>query len=434
MISRGLEFHNVAEIQDSSWGCRLYRFPRAVCDSMGEGERRSGRYVSQTTAGCEIRFVLEDGGRALLSLSSIDEDGYVQICCGDFRYCQGNVYSFPVRSGRATQIMLSKPPGLAQLDPRYLRGAFSPGVWRVMSDINFTMTFGGIETYGYAVRPPRPDEVPPRTLLCYGTSLTYGACASAHGVSYAQLLGRRLGCNILNKAMGGSCMNEKAVADYFAGGAAGGVGDEAAGGATGGAAGGVADEAAGGAASGVAGGEPRFDAVLLENGLNMDGMSEAYEKNTAYLLDRLAAACPEKPVYCVTSYPNAAYPKGCRAKGGRPQSGGVSGGAMRSDAQKAGAGESADAGASAGAGAGTSAGAGAGAGTSASTSMNTPDCGNDAIMRKLAARHKNCALIEGAEILDNFADLACDLVHLSDYGHIAVAERLSERIGWLAPR
>lgn len=51
MIFQNIDFHNVAEIQENKLGYRLYRFPRALCDQMGEGESRYGRYVSQTTGG-----------------------------------------------------------------------------------------------------------------------------------------------------------------------------------------------------------------------------------------------------------------------------------------------------------------------------------------------------------------------------------------------
>lgn len=344
MIYRNMEFHNVAEVEETPLGCRIHRYPKQVRDTMGEGDRTYGRYVSHTTTGCEIRFVTE-GDRTLISLSSIDEDGYVQIYRGDFRYYTGYVYSYPVKKGQVTHIMLQNSPGFEQLDGKFKRGAFSSDVWRIMSDINFIMTFQDVETFGYKIRPPRPDEVPEKTLLCYGTSLTYGACATAQSISYVQMLGRLLECNILNKAMGGSCMNEKAVADYFASGA------------------------------------EHFDAVLLENAVNMSGMDEAYEKNAGYLLDKLSQTYPNMPIYCVTAYPNSSI-----VGGDRPypcvKKQDVSEGNFR----------------------------------------------GDEIMRRLASRHANCHIIEGHEMLDKFTDLTVDLVHLSDYGHIRVAEHLAKVI------
>lgn len=344
MVFNGMEFHNTAEIEETKLCYRMHRFPKEVRNNMGEGDRQYGRYVAQTTTGCEIRFVLE-GERAIISLTSIDEDGYVQVFRGDFAYYTGYVYSYPVKKGLTTHILLKNDFTLQGFAANHRNGSFSPDVWRIMSDINFTMGFEGIETYGGNLRPPRIDEVPAKTLLCYGTSLTYGACATAHSIAYIQLLGRRIGCNILNKAMGGSCMNEKVVADYF-----------------------VSLEIS-------------FDAVLLENTVNMNGMNEIYEKNSEYLINSLALRFPKMPIYCVTSYPNGstisgsvAYP--CTKKG-----------------------------------------------VTKDTTFK-----EDEILKSIAANYTNCYIIEGETIMDSAVDLTCDLIHLSDYGHIRVAENLSKII------
>ncbi len=341
MIFQNIEFHNVAEIEDTKLGYRLYRYPRLLCDQMGHSGRTYGRYVSQTTAGCEFRFVVE-GDRALLSLTSIDEDTHVQIFRGEYSYYRGYTYSFPVKKGEVTHILLEDHETFRNLAQNLRQDRFSADVWRVLTDINSTIAFLDLETFGYPLRPPGSDEVPEKTLLCYGTSLTYGACATAHCISYPQLLGRLLGCNILNKAMGGSCMTEPQVADYFVS------------------------------------GTEHFDAVLLENGVNLDG-SPHYEELTADLLSKLYASKPNVIVYCVTSYP-------------RPS-------------------------------------------VAAEDSRANPctvdlDCSyeNDRILRRLVAKYPNCRLIEGHEIMDNMTNLTHDLIHMSDYGHIMTATNLAREI------
>ena len=265
MIFKNIEFHNVAEIEETKTGYRMYRFPRDLCDKMGHSGRTHGRYVSQTTTGCELRFVM-NGTRALLSLTSIDEDTYVQIFRGEYAYYNGYTYSFPVKKGVITHILLEDRDDFRKLDPKLRNNHFSANVWRVMTDINSTIAFVDIETFGNAIRPPRPDEVPDKTLLCYGTSLTYGACATSHCISYVQLLGRLLGCNILNKAMGGSCMSEKWLSDWFVS------------------------------------GFHQYDGVLLENGVNLN-RDPKYEELTDYFLKKLFEMNPSIPVYCLTSFP-----------------------------------------------------------------------------------------------------------------------------------
>ncbi len=346
MIYDRFELHNVAEVEQSPSGLRLYRFPKAVCNAMGGlNNSYNGRFVSKTTTGCEIRFVVE-GDRALISLSSIDQDGYVQIYRGDFRYYTGYTYTYPIKKGQITHIELIKSQfaHFDQMDDSLKRkeGSFSPDVWRIMSDINFTMTLVDFEDFGYKVRPPRPDELPSKTLLCYGTSLTYGACASAQSVSYCQILGRLLGVNLLNKALGGACQNEPEVADYLAS------------------------------------NDLHYDALLLENATNMGEFYKEYEERTLYLLDRVTAAKPNIPIYMVTAYPHSIIvDPGCA----RP---------VRK------------------------------------TDRLVEQIGTDRIIRGLPQKYPQVKVIEGAEMMNDMTCLTCDLIHLSDYGHIMVASNLAK--------
>ncbi|MBQ8230846.1 MAG: hypothetical protein IJZ34_02790 [Lachnospiraceae bacterium] len=343
-----LEFFNAAEVEESRCGVRMYRFPRAVCDAMGatlkDGENKFGRYVSQTTTGCEIRFVT-DGDRARIALTSLDYNGYVQVFCGDFAYYEGYTYQFPVQRDRVTIIELKRPKLLDTMNPALQQVSFAPQVWRIMSGINMTLAMVDFEGFGFNVRPPKPEEVPAKTLLCYGTSLTFGACANAHGIAYVQLLGRLLGCNIMNKAMGGSCMNEPGVADYFAS------------------------------------GQEHFNSVLLENGVNMSGSGDLYRERTSYLLKKLTKAYPNMPIYCVTAYPNQ-----FNIVGDCP--------------------------------------------VPCLKDTNNPEARyqNDRIIREIVKEYPSCKLIEGAEMMDHSTDLTIDGIHLSDYGHIRVAQNLAKRI------
>jgi len=346
MIYKNLELHNVAEVEESPLGVKLMRFPKAICNIMGLGDAMYGRHVSRSTPGCEIRFVT-DGDRAMISLTGILEDGFVEIYRGDFRYFNGacNNYCFPVKKGQVTQIHLLKDKNFENRPDvlKRKKGGFSPDVWRIMLGTNFICALTDFEDYGFNVRPPRPDEVPEKTMLCYGTSLSYGACASCHSISHIQLLGRLLNMNILNKAMGGSCMNEPEVADYFA-----------------------SDDL-------------HFDAVLLENAVNMGDAAE-YEKRTRYLMERLRSAKPHVPVFFVTAYPHygntlpeCACPVVKKTEGGTQPS--------------------------------------------------------DDAMRRIAAEYPNAYVLEGAEMMNDITSLTCDGIHMSDYAHIITGVNLARAIG-----
>lgn len=334
MIFDQLEFHNVEEIEDTKIGYRLHRFPRRVREKLGsvEGATTYGRYIADLTTGCEIRFVTE-GDRVLLSLSAFDEDGTVAIYRGDFK-----VGYRRIEAGKINRIMLESPAGFDQLNPAFKKGDFAPDVWRIMSCHDFGLVYCGIETFGQSVRPPKAEELPKKTLLAYGTSLTHGAAAQAYPVSYINYLARLLHVDLLNKGMGGSCMNECAVADYIA-----------------------ASDA--------------WDALYLENMTNMgEGMAKQYEEQTKYLLDKVCAAHPDKPVYAVTMFPiGMALDSHCDHP------------VKRAFAL-------------------------------------------DPILRRLAAEHPNVTVIEGDTILTDFRNLMTDLVHFNDFGHIQVAENLAKVI------
>lgn len=335
MIFQNMEFHNVAEIAPSPMGYKLYRFPRKVCDNMGEGTFTYGRYISQLTTGCEIRFVTE-GDRFQFSFSSFDCDGMIHVFRGDYKYA-----TYRIETGKVTHVMINADPEFSNLPSGARTGNFAPNVWRIQSGHDFGLTFVEAEHFGYSVRPPRPDEKPAKTLLAYGTSITHGACATSYPLSYTQYLGRLLHCDILNKGMGGSCMNEFTTADWFAG------------------------------------DDLKYDAILLENAVNMGEKAiEAYERNTAYLLKTLTRAHPDCPIYAVTAYPNSNL-----------------------------------------------------AGPDPSNPCVKREFKNDVALRRIASEYPSVHIIEGHEILDDFTLLQCDLVHLNDYGHIHVAQRLAERIG-----
>ncbi len=55
-----------------------------------------------------------------------------------------------------------------------------------------------------------------RKILCYGSSVTHGACASRSGMTYPAILGRMLDCEVSNLGFSGNCKGEECIADEFA--------------------------------------------------------------------------------------------------------------------------------------------------------------------------------------------------------------------------
>lgn len=121
------------------------------------------------------------------------------------------------------------------------------------------------------------------------------------------------------------------------------------------------------------------DLVFLELGVNMRGQVPAaeFEARAAYLLDRLAEAAPGRPTLLTTIYPN-------RATHSRFVED-----AFRDEERKF----------------------------------------NEALRRLCAEPGRdNVRLVEGTDILSDFAWLTSDLIHPSEYGHIRMGERLADAL------
>ncbi len=273
MIYNQMEFHNVAELETNEEmpGMRLNRLPRGVVHQLGEGDYQRGRFIGQASTGCEIRFVTE-APFIRITLSATVEDGDVLIYCGDYFHSMHRL-----RTGVIQTLHLDKPARFADVEPEALRaGRFSPGVWRIIISRNyypglaFQVAFHGLNTFGHEVRPPREDELPPLTLLAYGSSITHGSGATVQHLAYIQQTARRLGADLYNKGMGGSCLCEQAMADYLI--------------------------SHGG-----------WDIAVLELGVNMRGLfsPEEFEERASYLIGGLIRHHPDKPVVLVSIYPNS---------------------------------------------------------------------------------------------------------------------------------
>ncbi len=54
-----------------------------------------------------------------------------------------------------------------------------------------------------------------KPVVFYGSSITQGACAGRTGMSYENILSRKLDCNYVNLGFSGNCKAESAMADYI---------------------------------------------------------------------------------------------------------------------------------------------------------------------------------------------------------------------------
>lgn len=207
MIWNNVELFNVEDIDERNDGAiRLLRFPKNVTNVFGVGKLIYPMTVGRMTTGCEIRFVTE---AADIILSAEDADGVVEIYRGDF-LCR----TMTLKAGTVTRIPFRHQQYFSDADISGVKGRFSSDVWRVVFAWDYSVVIHDINPIR-EIRPPRPDEVPEKKILAYGSSITQGTCSGPHSNSYLSRIGRILGADTLCKGMGGSCFCEKEVADYI---------------------------------------------------------------------------------------------------------------------------------------------------------------------------------------------------------------------------
>lgn len=90
---------------------------------------------------------------------------------------------------------------------------FDPELRRIL--FHFRASVGPVRTRG-EVTPARAEQLPARTLLCYGSSITQGMEALTAAGSYAPRLARLLGLDLLNLGFGGSAHLEPEIAAHIA--------------------------------------------------------------------------------------------------------------------------------------------------------------------------------------------------------------------------
>jgi lysophospholipase L1-like esterase len=205
-----VDVHGAAELRsgEREGAVRVQRVPEQTRVELNPGAQRK----TLDPANVEIRFVLEEG-EAELTLSS-NAELHASVFFGNLDSAQRFVVSEKPGSFQigVPPVQVDRLQTIAKVPEANAR--FSVRVVRVLFH-------GEAELYLHeakgAIRPPRPDELPERTLLTYGTSITQWANATAQHLTWPAQCAWRLGTDLVNLGVSGSCHVENAFADHIAG-------------------------------------------------------------------------------------------------------------------------------------------------------------------------------------------------------------------------
>lgn len=209
MIFENMQFHNVEELERTDKGWIMWRVPLQVRQGLNQ---QAAEIVSRYSTGIELRFeIVGDSATVILRADPMAEAQVAYIYYGSFQ--GGWQYSSKVIGEAETKIEIPYPSNIDELRSLTAkhRLPFQPEIVRIV------LPYGNCYYVGTEgeIRPPRPEQLPERTYLAYGSSITHGSLALAAPCSYPSQIARALGCDYFNLGFAGTAHLESAMAQYI---------------------------------------------------------------------------------------------------------------------------------------------------------------------------------------------------------------------------
>lgn len=215
MIYKNIEIHNVAElIPCEEGGVRWLRMPTNVLESLESGDQ--GQRMTKNATGVELRFVIK-GDEAVIRMQSLADDavvshfhvfrGGIQGGWDDHevgKRITGEVKDFVIKKSQNMDVLksITKDYGI-EWDPEVVRVVIDRGSCRIID------VLGDVE-------PPQKEQMPKKTMLAYGSSITHGSNALSASNSWVSIVAHKLNMDYRNLGMAGSCCMEPEMIDYIA--------------------------------------------------------------------------------------------------------------------------------------------------------------------------------------------------------------------------
>lgn len=215
MLYKNIEIYNAAElIPCQGGGVTWRRVPQNVYENMEMEEQ--GKRMCGNSTGVELRFVIK-GDKATVCMQSLSSESSVT----SFHVFRGGIqggwedhehdkyvrtvpheHVIP-RSKNLELLRRIAKESCQEWDPEVVRIIFDRGSYKIIDVI------GDVE-------PPKKEQMPLKTILAYGSSITHGSNSINASHAWTSVLAHRLNMDCRNLGMAGSCALEPQMIDYIA--------------------------------------------------------------------------------------------------------------------------------------------------------------------------------------------------------------------------
>lgn len=268
MIFQNAELHNITELvfDPIFKDYQMMRIPHPLKNMLHERAQRASEYC----CGCEIRFrMISDEVTIHLRRTPVSDrilkTGVLEIYQGDL---QGSYeISPPILSTEPTAIKI-KRLNWSNLKLLTEKNGYTyhPELTRVLLPYDWGCAISSIEG---EISPPYPEDLPEKTLLLYGSSISHGGNSSTPSGTYAMNLARMLHMDLENLGSAGSAYMETPVAEYIAN-------------------------------------KKNWDMALIELGVNVveQWSVKTFHDTASRFLDLIASKHPHQKIFCTDIYLN----------------------------------------------------------------------------------------------------------------------------------
>ncbi len=264
MLYKNAELFGVEQLLTNADGSVSFRrLPQNVYENL---DGQQGRNMAEVATGIELRFRIK-GERAIIKMSVPEGEGCFHVYRGAIQGGWPDHECHKCVSTTPEEFVIEHTENLSALRSmtQALESEWDPEIVRVILDRGSFKLFDIVGD----IEPPSCADLPSKTLLCYGSSITHGSNSIDMSHAWPSVTAHNLRYDLLNKGMAGSCCMEPAFIDYIA----------------------------------ECGQKNRWDMLVMELGINVLGWDEETIRTRAgYAIDKTATDNPDKPIVIISPF------------------------------------------------------------------------------------------------------------------------------------